>query len=994
MSAYLYSLGRWCARRAPRVLAAWLLLIAILGGAVSAVGMRLTDTFTISGTESMKGLEVLDERLPQAAGTSEQVLFTASDGDIGGHADAVNAFASRAADIDGVAMVSAPFGDAQTGTSSTVSADGAHALVQVQADTSVGSVLTGNTPRAAEVARDLEDLADQAHADDPAVDIQLGGNIGQKVGIGISGTELVGVVIAAVVLLVTFGSVLAAGAPLVAASLGVGTGMLGILLAAAATDINSTTPVLAVMIGLAVGIDYALFIISRAREYLADGVAPAEAAGRAVATAGSAVVFAGTTVVVALCGLSVAGIGFLTTMGIASAAVVAVAVLVALTAVPALIGLIGKRLAPRGSRRRGRQAFRGHAAGSAGTGAAAGSGSAARAVDGSGEAALARTAKPGTPVKTGPATRWVRAVTRRPWLTIGAVVLLLGITAIPISGLHLALTDNGFAVKGTQQRQTYDAIAEAYGEGYNSPIIIIADIANTTDPVGTVSELSQDIAGLDGVSAVALATPNQDGTLAFIQIRPERSQADPATMDLVRDIRARADGYEHDYGISDVMVTGQAAVAIDVAESLNASLLPFGIVVVGLSLVLLTVVFRSVAVPLTATLGYLLSLAAGMGAVGAVFGWGWAADLLQVSKVGAVISFLPVIVMGVLFGLAMDYEVFLVSRMREEWIRRRPAGGLGGSADTPTDPAMRRRAAVEAVEAGFAGSAKVVGAAAVIMAGVFAAFIHTENVYIKPIAVGLTVGILADAFVVRMTLVPALMAALGERAWWLPPFLERQLPVIDVEGEGLERTLEHEAWTAAHGPAVLRAQDLVLADDEGAALRGLTLALGGGQVALVRAAEPLTRRALAAAIGGRLQPAGGVLAVADHVLPDGTAAIQSVTTAIHAYDDPVPSHVRIVVVDDPGHRRWKRVAELASRGVAVVVTADAATAEERPEVAVDAVIDIDADGAAHVRRAPIRRGRGPAPASGQRGPEGPDGPGSPGTSSTSDTSDKTSEAIA
>ncbi|WP_273166998.1 MMPL family transporter [Actinomyces israelii] len=990
MSAYLHSLGRWCARRAPRVLAAWLLLIAILGGAVSAVGMRLTDTFTISGTESMKGLEVLDERLPQAAGTSEQVLFTASDGDIGGHADAVNTFASRAADIDGVAMVSAPFGDAQTGTSSTVSADGAHALVQVQADTSVGSVLTGNTPRAAEVARDLEDLADQAHADDPAVDVQLGGNIGQKVGIGISGTELVGVVIAAVVLLVTFGSVLAAGAPLVAASLGVGTGMLGILLAAAATDINSTTPVLAVMIGLAVGIDYALFIISRAREYLADGVAPAEAAGRAVATAGSAVVFAGTTVVVALCGLSVAGIGFLTTMGVASAAVVAVAVLVAMTAVPALIGLIGKRLAPRGSSRRGRQASRADAAaGSVGAGAAAGSGSAAHAVEGAGEAASAGTVKPGTPVKAGPATRWVRAVTRRPWLTIGAVVLLLGITAIPISGLHLALTDNGFAVKGTQQRQTYDAIAEAYGEGYNSPIIVIADIANTTDPVGTVNRLSQDIAGLDGVSAVALATPNQDGTLAFIQIRPERSQADPATMDLVRDIRARADGYEHDYGISDVMVTGQAAVAIDVAESLNASLLPFGIVVVGLSLILLTVVFRSVAVPLTATLGYLLSLAAGMGAVGAVFGWGWAADLLQVSKVGAVISFLPVIVMGVLFGLAMDYEVFLVSRMREEWIRRRPAGGPAGSADTPTDPAMRRRAAVEAVEAGFVGSAKVVGAAAVIMAGVFAAFIHTENVYIKPIAVGLTVGILADAFVVRMTLVPALMAALGERAWWLPPFLERQLPVIDVEGEGLERTLEHEAWTAAHGPAVLRAQDLVLADDEGTALRGLTLALGGGQVALVRAAEPLTRRALAAAIGGRLQPAGGILAVADHVLPDGTAAIQSVTTAIHAYDDPVPSHVRIVVVDDPGHRRWKRVAELASRGVAVVVTADAATAEERPEVAVDAVIDIDADGAAHVRR-----GRGPAPASGQRGPEGPDGPGSPGTSSTSDTSDKTSEAIA
>lgn len=954
VSAYLHSLGRWCARRAPRVLAAWLLLIAILGGAVSTVGMRLTDTFTISGTESMEGLEILTERLPQAAGTSEQVLFTASDGDIGGHADAVNTFASRAADIDGVAMVSAPFGDVQTGTSSTVSADGAHALVQVQADTSVGSVLTGNTPRASEVAEQLEDLADQVHADDPAVGVQLGGNIGQGVGVGISATELVGVVIAAVVLLVTFGSVLAAGAPLVAASLGVGTGMLGILLTAAATDINSTTLVLAVMIGLAVGIDYALFIISRAREYLADGVTPVEAAGRAVATAGSAVVFAGTTVVVALCGLSVAGIGFLTSMGVASAAVVAVAVLVALTAVPALIGLIGTRLAPRGSRR-------------------------AR----SGRRAPDRRA-------AGPAARWVRAVTRRPWLTIGAVIVLLGITAIPISGLRLALTDNGFAVKGTQQRQTYDAIAEAYGEGYNSPIIVIADIANTTDPVGTVSELSRDIGGLDGVSAVALATPNQDGTLAFIQIRPERSQTDPATMDLVRDIRAHADGYEHDYGISGVKVTGQAAVAIDVAESLNASLLPFGIVVVGLSLVLLMVVFRSIAVPLTATLGYLLSLAAGMGAVGAVFGWGWAADLLQVSKVGAVISFLPVIVMGVLFGLAMDYEVFLVSRMREEWIRRRPAG----RGDGPAGPAMRRRAAVDAVEAGFTGSAKVVGAAAVIMVGVFAAFIHTENIYVKPIAVGLTVGILADAFLVRMTLIPALMAALGERAWWLPALLERQLPVIDVEGEGLERTLEHEAWTAAHGPAVLRAQDLTLADDEGAALRGLTLALESGQIALVRAAEPLTRRALAAAIGGRLQPAGGILVVADHVLPDGTAAIQSVTTALHAYDDPVAPHVRIVVVDDPGGRRWKRVAALASRGVAVVVTADAAVDGELPDVDginMDAVIDVDADGAAHVLRAPARRSPVGARA---HGPENPAGPGSPGSSDTSDTSDKTSEANA
>ena len=722
MSTFLLSLGRWCARHATRVLAAWALLIAALGGVVATTGIQLDDTFTISGTESMRGLEVLTDRLPQAAGTSEQVLITSSNGRIENHAPAVNAFALRASQIDGVATVSPPFGDKTAGVASSVSADGTHVLVQVQTDASVGSITTGTTPKAKTVAQDLDTLAERAEAMDPSLTVQRSGNIDQEVGIGISAVELVGVAIAAIVLLITFGSLVAAGTPLIAAAVGVGVGMLGILAAASITDINSTTPVLAVMIGLAVGIDYALFIVSRAREYLADGVDPAEAAGRATATSGGAVVFAGTTVIVALCGLSVAGIRFLTTMGLASAAVVAVAVLVALTVVPALIGLLGQRLLPR--RRR-----------AAGVGADA---------------------------DRGPASRWVRAVTRRPWVTIGAVVVLLGLCAVPVSGLRLALTDNGFAEKGSQQRETYDAVAAAYGEGYNSPIVVIADISQ---PSG------------------------EDGTLAFVQLRPEKSQADPSTMELVRNIRSHAGDYESRYGLSNVMVTGQTAVAIDVAEELNAALIPFGIVVVGLSLILLMVVFRSIAVPVTATLGYLLSLGAGMGAVGAVFGWGWAADLLAVSKVGAVISFLPVIVMGVLFGLAMDYQVFLVSRMREEWSRRR------GDA-TDATPEARREAAVVAVETGFQGSAKVVVAAAVIMIGVFMAFVHTDNVYVKPIALGLTVGIAADAFLVRMTLIPALMAALGEKAWWLPTWLDRLLPVVDVEGEGLEQALEQEEAAA------------------------------------------------------------------------------------------------------------------------------------------------------------------------------------------------------
>ena len=749
MSTFLLSLGRWCARHATRVLAAWALLIAALGGVVATTGIQLDDTFTISGTESMRGLEVLSDRLPQAAGTSEQVLIASSNGRIENHAPAVNAFALRASQIDGVATVSPPFGDKTAGVASSVSADGTHVLVQVQTDASVGSITTGTTPKAKTVAQDLDTLAERAEAMDPSLTVQRSGNIDQEVGIGISAVELVGVAIAAIVLLITFGSLVAAGTPLIAAAVGVGVGMLGILAAASITDINSTTPVLAVMIGLAVGIDYALFIVSRAREYLADGVDPAEAAGRATATSGGAVVFAGTTVIVALCGLSVAGIRFLTTMGLASAAVVAVAVLVALTVVPALIGLLGQRLLPR--RRR-----------AAGVGADA---------------------------DRGPASRWVRAVTRRPWVTIGAVVVLLGLCAVPVSGLRLALTDNGFAEKGSQQRETYDAVAAAYGEGYNSPIVVIADISQPSGSVAAVQGLARDLSQLDGVEGVSLATPNEDGTLAFVQLRPEKSQADPSTMELVRNIRSHAGDYESRYGLSNVMVTGQTAVAIDVAEELNAALIPFGIVVVSLSLILLMVVFRSIAVPVTATLGYLLSLGAGMGAVGAVFGWGWAADLLAVSKVGAVISFLPVIVMGVLFGLAMDYQVFLVSRMREEWSRRRRDA-------TDAMPEARREAAAVAVETGFQGSAKVVVAAAVIMIGVFMAFVHTDNVYVKPIALGLTVGIAADAFLVRMTLIPALMAALGEKAWWLPAWLDRLLPVVDVEGEGLEQALEQEEAAA------------------------------------------------------------------------------------------------------------------------------------------------------------------------------------------------------
>jgi RND superfamily putative drug exporter len=338
--------------------------------------------------------------------------------------------------------------------------------------------------------------------------------------------------------------------------------------------------------------------------------------------------------------------------------------------------------------------------------------------------------------------------------------------ALPARELALGLPDNGSAAKGTTQRTTYDLVSRDYGPGFNTPLLVTVDIIRTTDPVGVMRKLGQDIEEYDGVDAIALSTPNRTADLGMVQIIPAKAQTDPGTADLVREIRDRSGDLEEKYDITDLRVTGQTAVAIDVSDRLFGALLPFGIVVVGLSLLLLMVVFRSIAVPIKATLGYLLSVGASFGAVTAVFEWGWLAGPLNVPNLGPVISFMPIILMGVLFGLAMDYEVFLVSRMREEYVH-------SGNAR-------------EAVLSGFTGSARVVTAAAVIMISVFAAFVPHGDSSVQPIALGLAVGVFVDAFLVRMTLVPAVLALLGDRAWWLPRRLDRFLPRLDVEGENAE----------------------------------------------------------------------------------------------------------------------------------------------------------------------------------------------------------------
>jgi len=379
---------------------------------------------------------------------------------------------------------------------------------------------------------------------------------------------------------------------------------------------------------------------------------------------------------------------------------------------------------------------------------------------------------------------------------------------------------------------------------------VTADIIDTTDPIGVMDSLGKALGDYDGVQKVALATPNRTADLGLVVIYPTTEKSDPATAALVKEIRADSGGLEKRFGIEDVRVTGQTAVAIDVSARLGGAILPFGAVVVGLSLILLTIVFRSIAVPLKATLGYVLSVAASFGVVAAVFEWGWGADLFNVAKVGPVIAFFPIILMGVLFGLAMDYEVFLVSRMREDFVH--------------TGDARR------SVDTGFAASARVVTAAAVIMIGVFAAFVPNGDPIVKPIALGLAVGVLVDAFLVRMTLVPAVLALLGRGAWWLPRWLDRRLPVLDIEGEALIHHLEHADHVASNGEVAVRARQVEVPE----ALAPLDLHVRPGGLGIVHGSDPVARSAALAALTGRLG-FSGQLVVLDRLLPEEAGAVRA-----------------------------------------------------------------------------------------------------------------------
>ncbi|MBO2446456.1 MMPL family transporter [Actinomadura barringtoniae] len=728
MATFLQRIGRFSYRRRILVLSLWLVVLAALGGAAGAFSGKTSDEFRVPGTEAQATMDKISGALPQYADSSGQVVFAAEPGerlDPAKVAPAVQAIGK----VEGVTGVLDPF------KAHAVSKDGRIAFAQVTFDR--------KTDDLSEATRQA--VKDASHV--PGVQVEYGGDAFQP-SVEVGGGEVIGVGVAVLVLLITFGTLIAAGLPLLSAIVGVGVSITALMALTGRFEIISTAPVLAVMIGMAVGIDYALFIVSRHLQNLRNGMAPEDAAALANGTAGSAVIFAGGTVVVALAGLTVAGVPFLTAMGLSAAGAVVVAMLVAVTLLPALLGFAGRRverLRIPGLRIPGLRIPGLRLPGLR--------------LPGLRLPGLSRRQRGEDGSNTGNAgERWARFVVRRPWAVLVAGLSVLGVLAIPATDLRLGLPSGGSYAEGTSPRKAYDLISDGFGPGFNGPLLAVTDVRNA-QPV------AQKLATMPDVATIL--EPSTSGDTAVITVIPKGGPNDESTEDLVSSIR----------DLPDVSVTGTAAANIDISKKLGDALPPFLAVVVGISLLLLALAFRSILVPITAIAGFLLSIAASTGAVVAVYQWGWLTEIFPVTKVGPIASFLPILLIGVLFGLAMDYQLFLVSRMKEEHAH---------GADPRT-----------AVVTGFGNGARVVTAAALIMISVFGSFAFGHDPGVQPIGFALAVGVLVDAFLVRMALVPAVMALLGRAAWWFPRSLERAVPNVDMEGTALERDVDRQPELAS-----------------------------------------------------------------------------------------------------------------------------------------------------------------------------------------------------
>ena len=823
MASLLYRIGRWCADHAWRTIAACLVVLVTLGGLAASFGTPPTNEVTIPGAQFQKVMDDLNQELPEVSGNIGTAVFTTESGSftpaqkkaIGEVIDSwqdkphvtstVNPFTmqsqfdeidaqakankSKLADartemdegevqlnklrdlvrlskdelakaerndpngaqaemlrqgvpsgerdlakaekgfVDGQAQLTEgeqklTIAELSTGVR-FVSKDGDTAIAQLQFDTNAQSMSPEDREQIVDTAKDLEGTG---------VNLDFSQDLTQEMSV-VGAGEIVGLVVAALVLLLMLGSLLAAGLPLLTAIFGVAVGLAAAVAASAFFDMHAMTPALALMLGLAVGIDYALFIIHRHRVQLAQGMDVKTSIGMAVGTAGSAVTFAGTTVIVALAALVLSGIPILAQMGLVAAGAVLAAVLLSITLTPALLGLLGHRVM---SRRTWRKVV---------------------------------SRRDEDKAAHGFARKYVALVTAKPWLTVLAVVAAIGMLAIPATDLRLGLPDGSSDDPGSQGLRSYTTVAEEFGPGMNGPLLISATLDNPgkDEALAAQAGLMTELDAVDGVAHVVPVGVSKDNSTLAFQVVLDSGPTEERTTQTVHTLLDRADVLGSDQDVT-LGMTGQTVANIEISERLSDALPGYLAVVVGLSLIILLLVFRSVVVPLIATGGFLLSVTAAFGATVAVFQWGWLGDLLGVHAPGPIMSFGPILLIGVLFGLAMDYQMFLVSGMHE----------AHSHGERPRS----------AVRIGFVNGAMVVTAAAAIMFAVFGGFVFSHMVMMRPIGFGLAVGVLIDAVLVRMTLMPALMHLLGEGAWWLPKWLDRLLPDLDVEGRALTEERE------------------------------------------------------------------------------------------------------------------------------------------------------------------------------------------------------------
>lgn len=724
MAKVLYKLGFWAANHAKTVVFSAIGLLLAMGIIVATLWFDFDDDMSIPGTPAQKTVEMLEKDFPEVgkAGAQIQIVFKAPEDktlqDTAIQKD-IAKLVKKVKKLDGVKEVYTP-----------------DMLQNYNKDQTIGYAMAMYNKPSKEISFDqIDELRALLNVtSDEGIQTELYSSETELYPVEMDGTtEVIGVGVAFIILFFTFGSLILAGMPIMTAGAGLSIGLLGILLATNFTSISFVCLSLSAMLGLAVGIDYALFIISRFRQEYEKGYSIKQSIAIATGTAGTAVVFAGVTVIIALVFLSIPKIPFLSMMGYTAALTVLMAILIAIIVVPAALSMLGKKVVPPINRQRTK---------------------AERFTD--------RVKFSGKAMQG-----WAKVLGKMPVVFALGGIILLGVIASPLAHMELGLPDDSFYEEGTDQRDSYDLLKEAYGEGYHAQLVVVAEATDKDGEIASKLEMLQkDLSDMKNVDYISNVVPKESGDMAVITLNPKTGPNDDATIDLVHEIRnANYEGMK-------LNVTGTTAMNIDISEKLGDAIPVFAAVIIGLAFLIFVIVFRSILVPLKAVFGFVLSLAATLGFVTWVIQDGNLYEIFGFATSSPILNFLPILTIGILFGLAMDYEVFLVSRMREAFSKT-------GNAR-------------QAVLAGVRDSGGVVTAAGLIMIVVFTGFMMADDPMTKIIGLALTFGVLFDAFIVRMMIVPALMLLMGKAAWYMPKWLDRILPNVDIEGETIMNEIEKE----------------------------------------------------------------------------------------------------------------------------------------------------------------------------------------------------------